>query len=341
MRLFITGATGFAGNAVLDLLPAAMQPERLTLFVLPGDAGRQRVLARRIPELRIVEGNITDEAQVRRAIAGHTHVIHLAGLISYWKRDRERLDLVNRRGVENVVQGCLAAGVQRLVHISSVGAVGFYKDGALADESTPYNWPRGFFYMSTKHAGQQVVEAAAKKGLNAVILNPASLMGPGDPDPGSPHNQLYKNISSGPFFGCFSGGLAVTDVRDLAAIALKALSDGEPGECYLVVGSNVSYVEVVRRIGSCVNGRVFPFRIPSALLTAAGGFLELVSDLTGRKPLLTASYGRLSGWRGFYSNGKSVGAFHHTYIPLEKTIADGSAWYLRVHAAERGETGGE
>ncbi len=336
MRLFITGATGFAGNALLDLLPASIQPERVTLFVLPGDTGRQRVLARQIPGLCVVEGDITDAAQVRRALTGHTHVIHLAGLISYWRRDRDRLDRVNRCGVDNVVQGCLAAGVRRLVHISSVGAVGFHKDGALADETTPFNWPRSFYYMTTKHAGQQVVETAAReKGLDAVILNPASLMGPGDPDPGTAHNQLYKNISSGPFFGCFSGGLAVTDVRDLAAIALKALSEGHPGECYLVIGSNVSYVEVVRRIGACMDGKVFPFRIPPALLTAAGGIMELASDLTGRKPLLTASYGRLSGWRGFYSNKKSMRAFRHTYLPLEKTIADGCASYLRAHATPR------
>ena len=336
MRLLITGATGFAGNALLDLLPAIPQPERLTLFVLPGDPGRARVLARRIPGLRLVEGDIVDPQHVRRAIEGHTHVIHLAGLISYWGRDLERLDRINRIGVENVVQGCLEAGVQRLVHISSVGAVGFHKDGRLADESTPFNWPRSFHYMTTKHAGQQIVEEAARKNaLNAVILNPASLMGPGDPDPNSAHNQLYKGISSGPFFGCFSGGLAVTDVRDLAAIALKALSDGDPGESYLVVGSNVTYVEVVRQIGACMNGRVFPFRIPSLFFTAAGGVMELVSSVTGRKPLLTSSYGKLSGWRGYYSNAKSVRAFHHTYIPREKTIADGCASYLRTHGAQQ------
>jgi dihydroflavonol-4-reductase len=336
MRLLITGATGFAGNAVLDLLPASIRPERLTLFVLPGDPGRERVLARRMPGVSLVEGDVADLHQCLRAIEGHSHVIHLAGFISYWKRDLERLDRINRVGVENVVQGCLAAGVQRLVHVSSVGAVGFHRDGRLADESTPFNWPRGFHYMTTKHAGQQIVEAAARsRGLNAVILNPASLMGPGDPDPNSAHNQLYKSISTGPFFGCFSGGLAVTDVRDLAAIALKALSDGDSGESYLVVGSNVTYVEVVRQIGACMNGRVFPFRVPSLVLTAAGGVMELVSDVTGRKPLLTSSYGRLSGWRGFYSNEKSVRAFRHAYIPLRKTIADGCAGYMRTHGTRQ------
>jgi dihydroflavonol-4-reductase len=336
MRLLITGATGFAGNALLDLLPATIQPDGLTLFVLPGDPGRERLLARRIRGLRIVEGDITDSLAVQGAVAGHTHVIHLAGLISYWRRDLERLDRINRVGVENIVRGCISAGVQRLVHISSVGAVGFHRDGRLADETTPFNWPRGFHYMTTKRAGQQLVEAATKdRGLNAVILNPASMMGPGDPDPGSAHNQLYRNISSGPFFGCFSGGLAVTDVRDLAAIALKALHGGDPGESYLVVGSNVTYVEVVRQIGACMNGRVFPFRIPAVFLTAAGGAMELASAVTGRRPLLTSSYGRLSGWSGYYSNEKSVRAFRHEYIPLQKTIADACVWYLQAHGARQ------
>jgi dihydroflavonol-4-reductase len=336
MRLLITGATGFAGNALLDALPADLPLSRLTLLALPGDPGTPRVLAKRIRGLEILAGDVRDARAVETAVEGHTHVIHMAGFISYWGRDRERLHRVNVEGTRNVVDAALAHGVKRMVHISSVGALGFYPDGRLADETTPFNWPGGFLYMTTKHEGQRVVqEAVRERGLNAVILNPASLMGPGDPDPASPHNNLYGMIERGPSYGCFAGGLAITDVRDLAQVILKALARGAAGETHLVVGSNVTYVEVVRLIGTCLARPVHPFRIPPVFLTAGGGLLELASLVTRRRPLLTAAYGRLSGWRAWYSNAKSMAVFGHPFLPLERTIADGCTFYRETFG--RGE----
>ena len=334
MRLLITGATGFAGNALLDMLPTGPECSRLTLFTLPGDSGISRVRAKGIPGLELCIGDIADRAQVADAVKGHTHVIHLAGMISYWGRDLAKLTAVNVRGAENVAAACVQHRVQRLVHISSVGSVGTFRDGRLAGETTPFNWPRNFHYMTTKHAGQQAVERAVREqGLNAIILNPASLMGPGDPDPASAHNLLYARVASGSFWGCFAGGLAVTDVRDLASISLRALSHGSAGESYLVVGSNVTYVDVVRAMGASLQKKVYPFRVPPFLLAGAGGMMELLSAFSGSRPLLTTAYGRMSGWYGYYSNQKSVRAFQHSYIPFAQTVADGCAYYARTHAA--------
>ena len=74
-------------------------------------------------------------------------------------------------------------------------------------------------------------------------------------------------------------------------------------------------------------GKAFPVPIPAPLVTAAGGLLELVSRATGKRPLLTAAYGRLSGWEAYASNAKSRAEFEHTYLPVEKTIADGWAYF--------------
>ena len=355
MRLLVTGATGFVGSVLLGLLPEALEYDRLTLFVQPGDPGLSRLpessrppgsggipgrggpaasgRARGRKDVQVVYGDITSPEEVRKAVQGHSHVIHLAGFISYWPRERERLLAVNHHGVRNLVDACLEHGIQRLVHVSTVGAVGFYRDGSLADEDTPYNWPRGFHYMGTKLAGQRVVEQAVReRGLPAIILNPASLMGPGDPDPLSAHNQLYRRIYRGALFGSFAGGLAVTDVRDLCRILIKALSLGTPGEKYLIVGANVEYAEVITAIGRCFDARVYPLRLPAALLTLAGWALERLAALSGQRPLLTTSYGRLSGWHTYYSNRKSVAAFAHEYLPFERTVAEGCEYYRKTHA---------
>ena len=326
MKVLVTGATGFVGSVLMPELIATYGADAVSAFVLPGDA---------VPAIwrgagvRTFDGDIADARSVSTAAAGHSHIVHLAGFISYWRGDEDRLRKVNEDGVRSVVEASLAAGVERLIHISSVGAVGFHKSGQPADEATPFNWPDDILYMASKRRGQDIVaEAVRERGLRAVILSPASIMGPGDHNPATPHNELYRRISRGPLFGSFAGGLAIVDVRDLVALILKALEGrGRNGESFLVVGANLPYRDVIRRISRACGRRAFPFPIPAPLLTASGHILELAARKTGRRPLLTAAYGRLSGWTAYYDNSKSRREFDHAYIDADTTIQDGWTYF--------------
>jgi dihydroflavonol-4-reductase len=326
MKILITGATGFVGNVLLDLLPKSFPDAQISVFVLPGDPFEKFILKRK--GIHVTRGDITKAEDVSRAIQGHTHVIHLAGLISYNRGDEKALLEVNEKGVKNVVDACLRHRILKLIHISSVGACGFHKDGRLADEETPFNWPQDFHYMVSKHEGQKIGEQACKEGgLPTVILLPASIMGPGDPNRQTPHNQLYDRIYKKGLFGCFSGGLAVVDVRDLAEIIIKALGSQISGEKYLVVGANVRYADVVKAIAKYGEKKVFPFPVPAFLLSAFGRLMEFIGKIAGRKPLLTYAYGKLSGWKVYYSNEKGRRDFNHQYIPFAKTIEDSWRYY--------------
>jgi dihydroflavonol-4-reductase len=329
VKILVTGATGFLGSVLVPRLIRRFGADSVAAYVLPGD--RPPVTWREEP-VEIVFGDIADEDRMARACRGRSHVIHLAGLISYWRRDYGRLMKVNRGGVRAVVRACLSARVERLVHVSSVGAVGFKKRGELIDEGTPFNWPPVFHYMWSKYLGQRVVEnAAGARGLPAVILNPASIMGPGDHDPRTPHNSVYEGVYRGNLFGSLAGGLGVVDVRDVAAIAEKALTGGRTGERYLLVGANLTYAEVLRLIARHSGRPVYPFRVPGVLLTGAGVALETASLLTRRRPLLTRSYGALSGWTTFYDNSKSRRDFNHSYVPIDLTIRDSCRYFERNH----------
>jgi dihydroflavonol-4-reductase len=332
VNILVTGATGFVGSVLMPRLVAAYGTSQVTAFVLPGVPIPSAWAGKAV---RIIRGDILDGAAVSDAVAGHTHVVHLAGYISYAQRDAEHLMRVNRDGVRNVVDACLGGRVQRLVHISSVGAVGFHRSGAPADEETPFNWPASLGYMVSKHEGQNVVEdAARRRGLPAVVLNPASVMGPGDWNPATPHNQLYRMLCGKRLTGTFTGGLAVVDVRDLAAAILAALAAGRVGERYLIVGANLSYRDVIRLVTRACGreSRVVP--VPALAVTMAGSVVELASRLTGRPPLLTYAYGRLSGWRAYYANEKSRRELGATYRAIGETILDG--WeFFRATFGER------
>jgi dihydroflavonol-4-reductase len=328
MKILVTGATGFVGSVLVPQLVRQMGRRALTALVLPGDP---LPASWRDEKIRIIRGDILDRETVGEACRGQSHVIHLAALISYCRRDLKKLMAVNRDGTANLVAGCLEQGVKRLIHISTEGAIGFSRDGRLADETTPFNWPKIFHYMVSKHAGQQVVEEAVRrKGLEAVILNPAAIMGPGDPNAEMPHNRLYRMASRGILLGSFSGGLSVVDVRDVTAVILKALEGGRVGEKYLLVGTNVTYQQVVRALGRAAGHRAIPAKIPSPFLETAGVLMETLSGLTRRLPLITRSYGRLSGWKIYHSSEKSRKEFGHTYIDLETTVRDGYEYYIKT-----------
>lgn len=325
MKILVTGATGFVGSALIPELIKNCGSKSISAFVLPGE---------KIPEswkdqdIQVFYGNIIDRDSVWKACQGQSHIIHLAGFISFWKRDFAKLKEVNRDGVGCIIDSCLGSNVERLIHVSSVGTVGFNKNGELANETKPFNWPSNFYYMTSKYQGEKIVENAVKqKGLQAIILNSASIMGPGDPNIHSPHNQIYNTIYKKMLFGAFPGGLAVVDVRDLVAIIIKALKRGKIGEKYLIVGANLTYQNIIKLIGKYAKRRVYPVRLPSFLFTAAGSALEIISCFNKKRPLLTKTYGRLSGWYTYYSNEKSKKEFYHSYINFEKTIQDTCSYF--------------
>ena len=326
MRILVTGATGFVGQCLVARL-LERGGDRVAAFLLPNEAVPPAFEGR----VEILRGDLRDRAAVLAAIKGAEFVYHVAGFISYWVLDEAIMRAVNVEGTRAVVDACLECGVHRLVHVSSVGAIGFHHDGSEADEGTPFNWPESFGYMTTKRDGQRVVEEAARtRGLDAVIVNPASVMGPGDPVKLSAHNRLYGNMYGAPFFfGTFTGGLAVVDVRDLVETILAAAERGRKGEAYLSVGANVPYSRVLRLLAAEAGKRFVAFPIPAFALTAAGWAAELVSRLTKKRPLITVAYGRLSSWVAYYSAAKSRKELGIAYRSLEETIADGCRYYER------------
>jgi dihydroflavonol-4-reductase len=328
VNILVTGASGFVGRRLVSRLLDTRPQDRVAVFLLPTEAVPESFVGK----VEVLRGDLRQPETVRGAVRGKDLVFHIAGFISYWVLDAEIMRAVNVDGAAAVVEACIEFKVKRLVHVSSVGAIGFRADGEEADEGTPFNWPESFGYMTTKRDGQKIVaEAARERGLDAVIVNPASVMGPGDPLPGSAHNRLYGNMYGSPFFfGTFGGGLAVVDVRDLVETILAAAEKGRRGEAYLSVGANVPYTRVLELMAKNAGKRFIPFVVPPFALVAAGWAAELFSRLSRKRPLITVAYGKLSGWTAYYSNEKSRRELGASYRSLEETIADGCRYYEKT-----------
>ena len=230
-KTLVTGATGFVGSHLARAL--ARRGDDLRLMIRRGSD--ERLLAG--IEFERVGGDVTDRRAVRRAVDGVDRVFHVAGMTSMRASDSARVFDVNVGGARNVAEEAHAAGVERLIHTSSVAAIGPAPPGGRADERHPFTaGALGIAYVNSKHEAESEMLRVAARGLGVVIVNPTFVLGPGDRGTGS--MGLIKRYLLRRIPAYVDGGLNIVDVRDVAEGHLLADAAGRLGERYILGGRN-------------------------------------------------------------------------------------------------------
>ena len=184
-------------------------------------------------------GDVLEPEAVARAVAGCDLVFHVAAVASYWRTQREQVYKVNVEGTRIVMEACLAAGVPRAVHTSSVAAIGIPRNGRPADESATFDaFSATFAYADSKHRAEAVVLQAVARGLPAVIVNPGAIYGAGDHNLISGSMVLELARRSVPLVP--DGGLCVVDIDAVVQGHLAAAERGRIGERYILGGENLT-----------------------------------------------------------------------------------------------------
>ncbi|HJS94866.1 MAG TPA: NAD-dependent epimerase/dehydratase family protein, partial [Solirubrobacteraceae bacterium] len=170
-----TGATGFIGGHVTRLL--VQRGDEVRALVRPGsEAASLKGLG-----VAVVRGDVSDRGSVQRALRGVDSVFHLAGTTNL-RLPRAEVFALNVEGTGNVLEEALRSGVERAVYTSSVAAIGPARRGSVATETGVWHAARyGIPYVDAKHEAEEVVFGLADRGLPVVILNPAHVLGAGDP----------------------------------------------------------------------------------------------------------------------------------------------------------------
>lgn len=257
MRVLITGGTGFLGSHLSKRMAQ--------------DGHEVRLLARNTSRLRdgaaapmtIVAGDVTNPAGLEAAIHGCDYVVHAAADLNYWRQDPDRQMKVNVEGTRNVARACRRAGVKRLVHVSSVAAIGIPTSPAHpANEDFPYNLddPK-LVYHASKRRAEEVLTGEVSQGLSALIVNPASITSPAH------LARLIQNVRRNRIVPCFSGGNCVVHVADVVEGIVAACERGAIGERYILGGENLTF----RRMGEKA----------AALLRLRRRFVEIPPVVTG------------------------------------------------------------
>jgi dihydroflavonol-4-reductase len=321
-QILITGATGFVGSAVTRALIEAGFSVRA--LVRPGSP---RVQLGGL-ELDLVDGDIRDADSIRRAMRSTRYVFHVAADYRLWARDPREIFAVNVDGTRNVMQEAIRAGVERVVHTSSVATVGLRPDGAPADEAVRLAASEGLgAYKRSKIAAERLVEAmVAHDKLAAVIVNPSTPIGPRDVRP-TPTGRIIVAAARGRMPGFVDTGLNLVHVDDVAAGHLAALEHGAVGERYILGGANVPLAEMLADIARLVGRSPPRLRIPRGVALGVAYAAETMAWFTGREPLATVDGTRMAEHRMFFTAAKAERDLGFRARPYLSGLEDAIRWF--------------
>jgi dihydroflavonol-4-reductase len=218
LRVYVTGASGFVGGHVTRELR---------------EAGH---------EVKDEWIDLLDRERLRRAIEGCDAVFHLAALYSYDAPAPEH-ERVNVEGTRVVVELSRELGVGRLVHTSTCGTCGPVPGRPATEADEPPAYELAVPYKRTKLEAERIVLAAARDGLDAVVVNPTTPVGDGDRFP-TPTGRMVEGAATGRYRGYLDTGVNVVDVRDVARGHLLAFEHGRRGERYLLGGVDLTLREL-------------------------------------------------------------------------------------------------
>lgn len=274
MNVLVTGGTGVVGTPVVQYLVEAgrrvhgLARSEASAAVLAGMGA--------VPAL----GDICDPDSLEKAMAGCEVVYHIAGLVRFCPKFPDRLYRINVEGTRNVVRAARRAGVRRLVHTSSVVALG-EKPGTVGSEATRH---RGYYlhhYGRSKHQGEEL--ALAELGdMEVVVVNPSSVQGAGR---ATGSGGLLLQAVNGRFKYLVDTPISIVDTDDCARGHLAAERYGIAGQRYVLSGFTISLRQAVALMGD-LTGRRYRIRfIPRSLLAPAGAVADTLGKYVDSVPL--------------------------------------------------------
>ncbi len=320
MKILVTGATGFVGSHLVKELLAR--------------GHSVRILRRTTSPLRMIEGlpvetiigDVTERDSVQQAVKGCQVVFHVAGHISFWSGNNALQTKINVQGTRHVVEAALAAGtVERLIHTSSIAAIGI-PDG-IGDETLAYNWwPHHINYCNSKYLAEQEVQRGVKLGLNAVIVNPATIFGPGDLNLNAGAIVLQMKKGRIPFF--IPGGCCTCDVADVVAGHIGAWEKGRTGERYILGGENLTWKEIMLQVAEVIGVKPPQRKIPTRLFSLMGHGSDIISHFTKKEPTLSRESTLMAQFLYYFSSEKAKRELGYRFIPFRESAKRTHDWYF-------------
>jgi dihydroflavonol-4-reductase len=316
----ITGASGLLGANLAEILIAQGHRVRATK--------RATTKIDHLADLAIewVDGDLDDVDALTRAFEGAEVVFHCAAAVSVQRDVSPELERTNVVGTANVIEAMRASKAKRLVHTSSVVALGLSDDGEPVDETVTWNFDRHGLadgYAITKHRAEELVRAATD--LDTVIVNPAWMCGPRDVRPSS--GKLIVSLARREVPGWTPGYNNFADVRDVARGMIAAWQRGRRGERYFLGGHEMTYRDFFRTVAKVVGVAPPRFYMPYFAARVVGRLGDR-REAKGKPALANSTQVRYAYTSRFrFTAAKAQRELAYEIHPLEPAIADAVAWF--------------
>ena len=327
----VTGSTGLVGiRLMLDLLRKgekvrALRREKSNVGMVRdifSFHGKRDLF----DQIEWLEGDILDIESLEAAMIGVERVFHCAAVVSFHKSDRDEILKVNIEGTANICNVALGHAVKKLCHISSTAAIGRTVSGERVVESKVWEESKlNSVYAASKHSAEQEVWRSLEEGLQAVVVNPSVIIGPGD-----------VNRSSVRLFGAVNKGMkyhptgvnGFVGVGDVSAACIRLMDSDINGERYIINGENMAYQDLFTRMALKLG--VTP---PSVAVSMTSMKIYLfastvLAKLTGKRSVVTRESIRNANNKVYYDTSKIEEAIGMKWTPIDSAIEEGAKWYL-------------
>lgn len=330
-KYLVTGASGFLGRAVI----AELQKKGAQIYALVME---NDPLERELPQaVSVVYGDICDEASLERFFSGADSaacVIHCAGMVSVASHPGDKIYRVNVGGTNNILRHCEKRAVGKLVYVSSVHAIPEKPKGTEITEEAVFSpgLVRGD-YAKSKAIATSLVFEAANRGLNASVVFPSGIIGPGDIGKGSVTGMLLSFLA-GKLPLAVKGGYDFVDVRDVAAGIISCADQGQPGRGYILSGQYVSVRDMLEAAKEALQIKRTVSFLPIACAKMIAPIYEKWS-LKKERPLYFTPYAvAVLDSNGLFNREAAAAAFGYSPRPLKSSIRDTVLWLNKRKSTE-------
>ncbi len=290
--ILVTGGTGLVGSHVLFDLCKLGKPVRALYRPNSDRELVKKIFSYYSPDfeklyalVEWVEGDITDVLSIEDAMKGVEYVYHCAALVSFNKRDREKLEKINVEGTANIVNACLDANIKKLCYVSSVAALGKGEENKLLDENSKWTHEEDVAnYSISKHLAEQEVWRGSEEGLNVVMVNPCVILGPHNWNIGS--TVLFKNMYNGLKYYT-NGSNAIVDVRAVSNAMIQLMESEISAERFLVITENIKFKSFCDKIAIAMNKKPPTKEVTKFMGGIARRFEAMRAKFSGTQPRIT------------------------------------------------------
>ncbi|MEP6466315.1 MAG: NAD-dependent epimerase/dehydratase family protein [Parafilimonas sp.] len=309
-NIFITGATGLLGShLVKELISQNVHIKALYRDDIPFTHDK----------IEWIKGDLFDVILLEETLDGIDEVYHCAAKVSFNPKNKKELFKTNIEGTANIVNACLIANVNKLLHVSSVSALGRIRQNTVITETMQWtDEANNSVYGESKYLGEMEVWRGIAEGLNAVIINPTIIIGAGNWNDGS--SEIFKTVyKEFPYYT--EGVTGFVDVLDVVRAMIALMNSPVFSERFIISAENISYKELFTMIAEAFNKKP-PHKKVSPFMAAAIWRAEAVrSFFTGKAPFINKETAQAALSKVYFDNSKLLQALpDFTYTSLQNSV---------------------